>query len=233
MNASTRCPLPEDPALAAMAKALNDAGHWADIYDAAWRWAYVTDALALGRSARPELSQYPLGALFLGPELIGLALALSNGGVTVETQREVFTALGPWMLAEVPGGRDELRERVDPRLSDIVDGLSPAERTPALSYVTHTVDQRTGAKVETIVTAITVRDSDGRVAGTATVLKPAASMTVLGAQVATGDIGHLERMQQVAKAGRRPAAILFADLEGSLGSRGGSPPPHISRWGVA
>src|SRR5205085_10588794 len=32
---------------------------------------------------------------------------------------------------------------------------------------------------------------------------------------ATGDVGHFQRMQQVAKATRRPAAVLFADLESS------------------
>lgn len=37
------CPLPEDPALASMATALNEAGQWAEIVDANWRWAYSTD----------------------------------------------------------------------------------------------------------------------------------------------------------------------------------------------
>ncbi len=40
-------------------------------------------------------------------------------------------------------------------------------------------------------------------------------MSTIGAIAALGDQGHFERMQRVAKAGRRPAAILFADLEGS------------------
>jgi class 3 adenylate cyclase len=45
--------------------------------------------------------------------------------------------------------------------------------------------------------------------------KPAASMAVLAAMAASGDLRHFARMQQVAKPGRRPAAILFADLESS------------------
>jgi hypothetical protein len=40
-------PLPEDPALANMAAALRDAGHWADIVDRQWRRVYVTDELRL------------------------------------------------------------------------------------------------------------------------------------------------------------------------------------------
>jgi class 3 adenylate cyclase len=40
-------------------------------------------------------------------------------------------------------------------------------------------------------------------------------MTVLGAIAGEGDLGHFERMQQVSRAARRSAAVLFADLEGS------------------
>jgi len=38
---------------------------------------------------------------------------------------------------------------------------------------------------------------------------------MLASLVSQSDPRHLERMQLVARAGRRPAAILFADLEGS------------------
>ena len=38
---------------------------------------------------------------------------------------------------------------------------------------------------------------------------------VLGALAGVGDLGHFERMQRVARPARRPAAILFADLEAS------------------
>jgi class 3 adenylate cyclase len=40
-------------------------------------------------------------------------------------------------------------------------------------------------------------------------------MTILGSLAALGDLEHLARMQSVAHPARRPAAILFADLEGS------------------
>jgi class 3 adenylate cyclase len=43
----------------------------------------------------------------------------------------------------------------------------------------------------------------------------AVGMATLGALASIGDLGHFERMMGVAKAERRPAAILFADLEGS------------------
>ena len=40
-------PLPDDPSLAAWASALNDAGHWADVYDSGWREVFATDELRL------------------------------------------------------------------------------------------------------------------------------------------------------------------------------------------
>ena len=40
-------------------------------------------------------------------------------------------------------------------------------------------------------------------------------MSILGTIASVGDVRHLERMQEVVTADRRPAAILFADLEAS------------------
>ena len=47
------------------------------------------------------------------------------------------------------------------------------------------------------------------------VTKPALAMGTIAMLTAAGDLGHFSRMQQLATAGKRPAAVLFADLEGS------------------
>jgi len=47
---SESLPLPEDPLLATWASALNDAGYFANILDAGWRYVYDTDELLLSRS---------------------------------------------------------------------------------------------------------------------------------------------------------------------------------------
>jgi len=60
-----------------------------------------------------------------------------------------------------------------------------------------------------------VRDVDGRLVGTAAISKPAAGMATISTMTSMGDLRHFDRMQRVVNAGRRPAAILFADLEGS------------------
>ena len=72
-----------------------------------------------------------------------------------------------------------------------------------------------GAPVTYLITTVRIHDPTGRHTGTALIMKPEAGMAVL-ATIAVGvDLRHFERMQHVAKAARRPAAILFADLEAS------------------
>lgn len=62
---------------------------------------------------------------------------------------------------------------------------------------------------------VRIRDDAGRLAGTATFAKPATGMDTISALISNADLDHLARMYLVAKAARRPAAILFADVEGS------------------
>ncbi len=98
-------------------------------------------------------------------------------------------------------------------LVDIVEGLSPIETESARTVVWH--GMHSGGTILAYMTAVRIHDAGGRLAGTALIYKPGTSMAVLGTVAGAGDLRHFERMEQVAKAGRRPAAILFADLESS------------------
>ncbi len=172
----------------------------------------MTDALRLSVGGLLELAPVAVGKHNYSPESLSARLAWRGGVNTLELVRDEFEALGPYMLAAAEGGREELRELVDPQLRDIVDRLSPVHLVNAASVVRP--GYVAGMPVELPFTLIPVRDSDGRLAGILMLSKPAASMAVLGT-MATGDLRHFERMQQVAKPDRRPAAILFADLESS------------------
>ncbi|MCL4286171.1 MAG: adenylate/guanylate cyclase domain-containing protein [Thermoleophilia bacterium] len=97
-------------------------------------------------------------------------------------------------------------------MRDIVDELNPTEGT-MLSFTTKGSGIVGAGDVPVI--AFRVRDASGRLAGTALISKPAAGMAMLSAMTFTADLGHVARMGLVAEADRRPAAILFADLEGS------------------
>jgi class 3 adenylate cyclase len=209
------CPLPDDPTLAAVAAALNDAGHWAVLFDSRWRCAYATDDARLIYGGRVELAPYPIGAYYNGSDYVNTALKWGGGQFPLEIIRQGLIAFGPWMLADTPGGREELRELIDPRLRDIVDELSPADPPPAQSAVFRGIYSAAGAGVDILNTMVRLRDGTGQLMGTAVISKPAAGMAVLARITAMGDLRHFKRMEQVARPGRRPAAVLFADLEAS------------------
>jgi hypothetical protein len=77
----------------------------------------------------------PLGAFVFGAECTDAMLGWPGGGWSLDAPRDFFSAVGPWALVDAPGGREELRELVDPRLRDILDELPPAECSTALAYV--------------------------------------------------------------------------------------------------
>jgi class 3 adenylate cyclase len=213
MDGQETCPLPEDPALAEAAVALNDARAWAHIVDREWRWVYMTDDVRLSLGDGIERIPVPLGRHYFGPETT--ASEVYGRSFRPETTgRQSLAELGPWLLADTPGGRAELRDVLDPAFHDLVDAIEPDDRSIVRSFPlgSYTV---AGALAGLLATAWRIRDADGRIAGTAIQTIPSAGMAMLGVLGSAGDAGHFARMQGVARPGRRPAAILFADLEGS------------------
>jgi class 3 adenylate cyclase len=211
MEAQGSYPLPENPALAEVAAALNDTGNWAWIVDQRWHTLYVTDEMRLSFGAGTERASWAVGAHAFGTEAFEASMALKFGPNTRGLMRRYFSLLGGLALADTPGGRDELRELVDPSLRDLVDELTPDPVPRALLSVGAGIG---GQPVDIRIAPIRIRDAD-RLVGTAFISKPAAGMAVLSSSASMADLGHLERMQSVAIPARRPAAVLFADLEAS------------------
>jgi class 3 adenylate cyclase len=211
-NAET-CPLPEDPVLAETAEALNQAGLWAYVLDREYRVVYMTDELRRSNGGLAEMVRVPLGAHLFGADFLDAALTWPTW--TLETARRMFSAMGPWVLADAPGGREQLRESVDPRLLDMLDRLAPADGATALAYETDGAAMSGKVLYDLKVLVERIRDASGRTVGTSLMFTTAVGMATIGVAAAIGDLGHFERMQSVSRAGRRPAAVLFADLEGS------------------
>ena len=213
MEGQETCPLPDDPALAEAASALNVARAWAHVVDRDWRWVYMTDDVRLSLGRPPRMIDVPLGLHYFGPETA--ESEMHQRAFRPETSgRCAVAGLGPWLLADARGGRAELREVLDARYHDLIDAIEPDDRSIVRSFPmpAYTV---AGAATDLLTTAWRIRDTRGRLAGTVIQTIPAAGMTMLGTLASAGDAGHFARMQSVAKAGRRPAAILFADLEAS------------------
>lgn len=214
MASETSCPLPEDPTLSAIALALNEAGHWAEVFDAAWRCAFITDDARLMYGGWYELAPYPVGAHLYGPESVNMRIAWRGGQWPLEINRRALELFGGLVLADTPGGRAELRELVDPRLRNVVEDLEPVE-TEATTVRFHGLNTAAGHEIQTLVTMLRVRNGSGDLIGTICMNKPAAGMATLTRIAGIADPGHLKHMDQVARPGRRPAALLFGDLEAS------------------
>jgi class 3 adenylate cyclase len=209
------CPLPENPVLAAWAATLNEVGQWAEIVDHRWRCVYLTDDARRIYGGRVEMVPFTLGAFTYGPERLEEAMAWRGGQFPLEIFRRALLKVGPWMLADAPGGRDELRTLVDPRLADLVDELSPVDFAHATSYILTGMYTAAGAGVDILTSVLRVRDEAGRVVGTVAMSKPAIGMAAVARMTSLGDRRHFERMETLARPARRPAAVLFADLENS------------------
>jgi class 3 adenylate cyclase len=180
---------------------------WASAYDVGWRHVAEADEIIamFGDAIVP-------GAFLFDPTGIDRFVSDIPGSDSIEGTRNQFRRLGGWLLSDIPGGREALRQMVHPALRDVVDELEPndaqaiAWEEPMIAF---------GNRIGATYMWIRVHDDSGRFVGTLSWTKPAVPMRTLFMLAASGDVGHFERMQQLATAGRRPAAILFADLEAS------------------
>jgi class 3 adenylate cyclase len=207
-------PLPEDPVVAAWAVALNEAGEWAYVLDAAWRYVFVTDDLRTGFGEIGVRTGVPIGSHYFSAE--GTKFRARLGGVYVAaTQRRArFLRLGPFVLASTTGGRAELRRVVASELADLVEELQP-QQLPVVWTERDRNFTLAGVGVASSAMWVRIDDDHGEMAGVCEVLKLAAGTSHLAAAAATADLAHLDRMRVVEHPDRRPAAILIADLEAS------------------
>jgi class 3 adenylate cyclase len=205
-------PLPDDPALAEWAATLNEAGHWAQIYDASWRLVFVTDDLRLSFGDTGTRSFQAIGFQPFSAEGVRVFDSLSRE--PPEVRRARFLDTGGYVLATIPGGRDEFRRVVAPEYADLVDEMQP-KGVPAAWWAGRELSTSVGVAVTGTSSWFRIDDGHGHLAGFCTIIKPAAGMSQLAAAAFTVDLAHLERMQSVERPDRRPAAILMADLEAS------------------
>jgi class 3 adenylate cyclase len=207
-------PQPEHPLLAAWAVALNDAGYWANLLDAKWRWVFSTDEMLLSYRDMGAPGPPPIGSHFFSAEARQFIAATVGGAwASPEAGRAWFVDAGRYMLAGTLGGREELRRVVDPALADLVDQLQPQELPPV--WINRSGFTTAGAEVTGSALWIRIDDAHGDRVGACVLPKPAAGMSHFARAAATADLTHLERMRVVERPDRHPAAILMADLEAS------------------
>ena len=216
MSEEEEYPAPSDPQLAKVAVALSESGHWAWIVDSQWQLVYASDEIRRTFGGG-RLASMPVGKTHMfGPEWFAASREWAFGSNTDELNRMVFARIGGLALSDMAGGRDELRGLVDPTLYDLMDDLEPVDAdAPALSRMSEATGLDVSNLLDISLLLFRIRDDRGRLSGTAVIAKPSAGMHAISMMVAHSDAQHLRQIQLVAKAARRPAAVLFADLEGS------------------
>src|SRR6476646_6990680 len=104
IDAGEPYPLPEDPALADVARAVRESGQWAWVVDAGWRVVDVTDELRRSNGAAGELTRFAIGEHLFGHAALRASESWTFGTNTPELYRSFFLGVGSMVLTDKPGG---------------------------------------------------------------------------------------------------------------------------------
>lgn len=205
---------PDDP-LAPFVAAYDAVGASAIFLDAEWFHVAFTSEYVRQYSweALPDPESPPH---YFGPEVTDAVRGQMN---TSYDRRHEFRLYGQWVLHDTPGGRDVLRSRLDPSLVDLVDEIEPVS-PPQIFAGSQLGTTRSdvnfgGGRADMKLLITRLADPAGRHIGYVNEFRPEAGMSQVFSALALADLRHLDRMTAVSHPDRRPAAILFADLEAS------------------
>ncbi|HEX2084951.1 MAG TPA: adenylate/guanylate cyclase domain-containing protein [Solirubrobacteraceae bacterium] len=185
-------------------EALEQTGWSAAVTDAGWR--IVWSSPEIGRILGATDEELGVGRHMLETGRLGAFTV-----VTEDSVGDWVRLHAPFALHDGPLGREELAELVDEPFRPIVEGAEPSAPPPAW-----VLRMAVGSEDEVGVVALGARvlDHDGTVLGNAFVYGsalPASLMWFVG----QGDRRMFQRVTDLIEPGRRPAAVLFADVEGS------------------
>src|SRR5680860_1415134 len=216
-------PLPEHPELCSMAEALETAAISGEILDAQWRVVFISSEEARIIGVEPS----EVGR-FYGKGLPRRQLEDGNYWATTDDSSRDWWKLNVPIMRTYLDPDDDVFETVFGPLAKAAARIEPGELIRAWSS-THAFPDDTGLRTSWLgdVTFFDIRINNdaGEFIGVLRLATPDAPDSLL-ARLARGDRAMHERMDAVMIPARRPASILFADLEASgelsrrLSSRG-------------
>jgi class 3 adenylate cyclase len=183
---------------------------WASLFlDADHRLIWVSDEL------KALLEEEDEGKLGYGKHILEAYMSDTWADkLTPESHVRAMLEEGPYMLWSTPGGKTTIAELFGLEMDDpILQSIEPAPPPPLFSTTVDFV-QRDMPPIGVSQLCIRVHDLEGAYIGNALVYGPALPARLL-AFLARGDEEMYQRMGKLVDPGRRQAAILFADLEGS------------------
>ncbi len=198
--------LPADPALAGVAAELRRSRLAAELFDPDWNLRWISEEL------KALLGEWDEERIGYGQHVLEARTnELWSHAATAESQAEWGRVNVPYVLHETPG--DVLAGLELGRQPDLPTDLEPRPAPATWSYEIEY--QRPGFRPMRITClAVRINDGDGNRIGTANVYAPALPATIIDL-LARGDESMYQRMARLVEPGRRPAAILFADLQAS------------------
>ncbi|MDQ3741658.1 MAG: adenylate/guanylate cyclase domain-containing protein [Actinomycetota bacterium] len=193
-----------DDRLRQVVEALEETNWSAVVTDAEWRIVWSSRELALILSE--DASDLGVGRHMLETGALSAFTVLSDAGVEAWVRTHA-----PFALYDGPRSREELAGLVDERFRAIVEEAEPREPPPRW-----TLRMAVGREDDVGVVAHGERmvGTDGQVIGNAFMYGSALPASVLWF-VNQGDQRMFHRITELTEPGRRPAAVLFADIEGS------------------
>lgn len=200
-------PLPEDPTLAEAARALEDGRLAGEVLDAGWRLRYISSEL---RSLVGVDDDERLG--YGWPALARAAWAPDVWRLSEQSIGEWWRLEAPWLRYDA-GPLDSARAAELGDLAALYEQVEP-ERPPvawAGKFETYFTDDAT-AVVGRLVVRLVGREGP---VGLMAIYVGGGLRASVQAMLSRGDDRMFERMAALTMPARRPAAILFCDLEDS------------------
>ena len=201
-------PLPEDSVLRNVALTLERQGQMAIVFDEHFEVVFVTSA---HRRALGGGEMTPVGEV--RSNLFGTTSMQDwIDDETLDLNRGTYLRAGGFMLADLPGGKDELRRRFSPPLAPLVDEVEVDDGVILDMQIRMPTG---GGSVTSEGTFYRLRSKEGDTQGTIMISRPSGDAFMQSQMIGLIDPDNVVRLQATLAAERRPAAILCADLEGS------------------
>jgi class 3 adenylate cyclase len=205
---SSRLSLPEHPELAEVASSLEETGWAAEIYDSEWKLVWVSGEI-LELTGVTDPVELGFGEHILQHIRMGTFQSI----ISAESAASLLEVELPMVLHDTPGGKEELKRLAGGVLDDVIDRIE--EQVPPTGWASQ-IEFIQGdlppIPVNLLVTRLHSRE--GERIGRLVLYGPALPTSILSL-VSRGDPSMFERMARLVEPGRRPAAILFADVQDS------------------